>query len=273
MRSVGPAPASARRVLLESTCNTRDLGGLPTADGRTTRWGVLIRTDAVLAPTESDLATLAGFGLRHAVDFRAPAEIAAAGPNVYPPAVTHHAVPLLDASTEALTKAIQTALRSGDPDALRDALGDGRAAEIASSGPTALIRTDAARLGFARVLRLLAADGGTALAFNCSAGKDRTGMFAAIVQRLLGVAEDDVLGEYEFSNACRADVNRATLERLAGAGVDIEMVRPLIEQDGANLAAMLRAVDVDFGSFERFVEVGLGIDQATVETLRETLLV
>nr|MDT0665519.1 tyrosine-protein phosphatase [Micromonospora sp. DSM 115978] len=60
--------------------NVRDLGGLPTVDGRTTRYGHLLRSDTLQDLTAGDVSRLHdGYGLRTVVDLRAPAEAAREG--------------------------------------------------------------------------------------------------------------------------------------------------------------------------------------------------
>src|SRR5690606_6381694 len=184
-----------------------------------------------------------------------------------------HLVPLLDASTDALSLAIQTALRSGDPSLVDDLLGDGKAEEIAATGPTLMMQSEAARAGFAEALKVIAQSDGVPFIFNCTAGKDRTGVFAAVLQRLLGVPEQAILADYELSNAYRAASNQGTYDYLASRGVNVDLLRPLMEQSGENLAAMFRSIEADFGSFDRFLTKGLGLDRATIKTLQKKLLV
>lgn len=273
VKDVEGTVAATRSVGLDKATNTRDLGGMRTIDGRSIRWGVLFRSDAMVAPTARDAAVLESMGLHRSIEFRAPGEVASAGANRYPVSVKETAIPLLDASTDALSQAIQAALRSGDPSVVDDLLGDGKAQQIAAAGPIDMIRSEPARVGFGQALRLLAGPNGSPMIFNCTAGKDRTGIFAAVIQRILGVPERAILADYELSNRYRAASNQATYDRLATVGVDLALIRPLLEQDGANLAGMFRAVEEEYGSFDRFLRTGLGLDAATLKALRAKLLV
>ncbi|WP_244928843.1 tyrosine-protein phosphatase [Nocardioides sp. W7] len=265
--------AATRGLGLDSVSNARDLGGLKTVDGRSIRWGLLFRSEAVTAPTVRDQAILAKLGLQHSADFRAESEVAKNGANRYPGSLTQHSVVLLDAATDALSIAIQGALRSGDPQVVQDLLGDGKAEEIARDGLVDLVLSQAGRDGFAQILRVLAQDEGAPLIFNCTAGKDRTGAFAAIVQRLLGVSERNAMADYELSNVYRRSSNEATYTRLEGIGVDRRILQPLLEQDGDNLAGMFRAIDEAYGSFDRFLVKGLGLDVKTIRKIQANLLV
>lgn len=262
----------SRELGLDSTTNTRDLGGYRTSDGHTVRWGLLFRSDAVTAPTARDDAILRTLRLRNSVDFRSDDEISSAGANQFAPSVRMHHVPLLDEGTQALSEAIQAVLRGDDPSIAEELLGDGKAEAIAAQGVINTVRSPEALEGFGETLRLLSRAEKAPMIFNCTAGKDRTGIFAALVLRLLRVPEATVLADYELSNEYRAAHNASTYARLAEAGVDEALLRPLLEQDGANLDGMFRTIEEDYGSFDRFLVEGLELDRRTIEKLRDKLL-
>lgn len=261
-----------RRVWLESTTNTRDLGGLATADGRWVRRGLLFRTDALLAPTDVDRELLAGLGLRHAIDFRSVAEVEALGGNQLDGGVRLRLMPLVDEGTAALGEAMVRALREQNVELAVEALGGGRAQELGVLGPTSLVRSTVARKTFADVIHLIAGADGVPLLFNCTAGKDRTGVFAALILRMLDVEADVIIEDYLLSNECRADYNAAAYQRLAQAGLDIELVRPLLEQRPEAMVAMFDAIDEDFGDFETYLRGGLGLAPEVLSAVRTKLL-
>jgi len=80
----------------EGIQNARDLGGINAADGRTVKPGLLFRTGELERATDADIAYLRAAGLRHIVDFRDPAEIAAR-PDRPVPGAEHHALKTLPA--------------------------------------------------------------------------------------------------------------------------------------------------------------------------------
>ena len=63
-----------RRIVLGKMLNLRDLGGYPTADGRTTRWGVLLRGDNPMGLTDADVQLLLERNITTIIDLRSPAE-------------------------------------------------------------------------------------------------------------------------------------------------------------------------------------------------------
>src|SRR5688500_13118153 len=66
----GPAAASERHLDWEGCFNVRDLGGLPTRDGRVTRRGAVVRADALDGLTAAGWAALVDHGVRTVVDLR-----------------------------------------------------------------------------------------------------------------------------------------------------------------------------------------------------------
>ena len=66
--------SASERWLLRGAPNARDLGGLPTMDGRTIRPGLLLRSGELAGITEPDAQTLTEYPLRTVVDFRTDLE-------------------------------------------------------------------------------------------------------------------------------------------------------------------------------------------------------
>lgn len=128
------------------------------------------------------------------------------------------------------------------------------------------------RLRLARVLRLVAAADGPVLV-HCSAGKDRTGWVAALLQLTAGVGRDQVMAEYLASNDYRAEEIELSYRRvLAARGLQAAQVdRALETVEAGYLNAGLGAMDRRYGSVDRYLRVGLGLSRATVAALRTRL--
>jgi protein-tyrosine phosphatase len=102
----------------------------------------------------------------------------------------------------------------------------------------AVLETAAAT--FADVVRLAADPDNHPMVFHCTAGKDRTGVAAALMLGALGVADDDLLDDYELTATYRSrhriETMRPTLE---AAGVDVDAVRAYLSAERAVLATTL----------------------------------
>jgi protein-tyrosine phosphatase len=110
--------------------------------------------------------------------------------------------------------------------------------------------------------------------FHCAAGKDRTGMVAAMLLGVLGVAEEDILDDYELTSAFRRS------EALAEA---VERMRERSEMAPAVIAGVMRTprwalraalhqVALDHGGFEGFVTGPGGAEADVPARLRDLLL-
>lgn len=180
---------------LSGVRNFRDVGGLPTSDGRTVRAGRLFRSGHLAHATESDATFLASLGLHTVFDFRNGADHALEGPDVELPGVRNVNIPLSD---PADGREFWRLVRDGDLVQLREILGDGKAAARMSNSYRGIIRQRTAEHG--RVLHALAEDSVPAL-MHCAAGKDRAGLSIAVTLLALGVEREAIVADYLESNA------------------------------------------------------------------------
>jgi len=192
-------PAHARRwVPLQGCENVRDLGGLPLRDGGRTRFGQLLRSARLHELTDSDVSFLTGeYGVRTVIDLRSPREVERDGPT-----------PLERAGvrTEHLTVL---------PEGQRPIPRDDEDPKLFSYRGYLDHRPENM---LAAVRLLTEPDAGPALV-HCAAGKDRTGVFCALVADTVGVARDAVVHDYALSN----ERLEAVLRRGVGTEYEIDL--------------------------------------------------
>ncbi|AEH10844.1 MULTISPECIES: tyrosine-protein phosphatase [Protofrankia] len=181
--------------------NVRDLGGLPTRDGASTRPGQLLRGDTVQELTKDDVVTLRNnYGLRTVIDLRAEAEIAREGRGpLAAEAVAYHNLSFLPGEfvmADDPRYPLIVADRASQ-DRVEHYLDYLRGAPDAVAG----------------ALRLLADPGRLPALFHCAAGKDRTGVLAAVVLDIAGVERDAVIADYVASNERIDRVDRRLARR------------------------------------------------------------
>ena len=112
---------------------------------------------------------------------------------------------------------------------------------------------------------------------HCLAGKDRTGLAVALLHRLLGVHEDDVMADYLLTNAAGDQQRRIaaageSIRERYGAQITDEAIEMLMGVDEVYLHAATRSIADRFGTTERYAEEVLGVDAARREALRERLI-
>jgi protein tyrosine/serine phosphatase len=184
------------RTLRWPSCfNVRDLGGLPAADGQTTRWGALVRADLLCRLDDEGRQAMLAHGIRTVVDIRGASELAAE-PNPFcetgegGPLYLHHPV-------------------NEDPTLI--------AAIVAETSPSRqnAISLDRSRLGYARIVSAIATAPLGGVVFHCHAGKDRTGVVAALLLSLVGVPDETIVADYVLSVASIGPLTQQWLDRNA----------------------------------------------------------
>ena len=241
-----------RSVPFRLVFNVRDLGGLPTADGRTIRRGLLYRGDGVQRLAGDDLEAARRLGLRTVIDLRTDGEVERSGS--FPAAeypVDWHSLPIL----QRMWSEDDLVATTGAADFLRD-----RYVDMLSSGGKSI----------ARIVDLVA-DGHPAL-FHCAAGKDRTGVVAAVLLGLLGVPDDEIAADYHATaGAMAAFVDWITTEYPEALDAMTSQPPEYLEAPPEAMTGFLDAVTERHGSIGGYVRE-LGVADATIDRLRTALL-
>ncbi|KJS61195.1 tyrosine-protein phosphatase [Streptomyces rubellomurinus] len=242
---------TTRHHAFEKLHNFRDLGGYSAAEGRSVRWGLLYRTDSLgkLAGSPADLDRFHALGVRTVIDLRYPWEIAAKGRIPDFDGLDYH-----NLSIEH--RPYDQAEISPDVDPWRY-LAD-RFGEVAEDGVQE-IRQALDVITFAE----------GPVAFHCAAGKDRTGLIAALLLTLLGVREDDIAADFALTE-------RAT-ERFVADWHAAHPGRTLTWPGyGRAPEAVIRLTLADLaarhGSVEAYLTGPLGITRPQIDALRARLL-
>ncbi|MEU6064115.1 tyrosine-protein phosphatase [Streptomyces sp. NPDC047082] len=248
--------------------NFRDVGGLPTVDGRRVRYGVLFRSGHLAHATDKDAEFLASLGLHTIFDFRNAADQKLEGPDVALSGVRNVNLPLSDPADGA---EFWKMVRDGNLDQLRGILADGKAANRMITSYRKIVRERTAE--HSRVLHALAEDSVPAL-MHCAAGKDRAGLSIAVTLLALGVEREAILTDYLESNAKhrRYKVRRSGSAESAYTPEVMELLSPLFEARAEYLAAAFETVEETWGTVDVYLEQGLGLGPEHRERLRERLL-
>ncbi|MGA8095326.1 MAG: tyrosine-protein phosphatase [Steroidobacteraceae bacterium] len=230
--------------MFPSLLNARDLGGHPTTDGAVTRHRSLLRADDLAQLSPAGLQALTDFGVETVLDLRWPEEIAAA-PNPVPrqlPGVRYLSVSLLAANPADWI-----------------ALG-GRCAK--EQWKCAVLERLQPQLK--KALAAIAAAGPGPLLFHCVAGKDRTGVIAALLLTLADVVPAAIAADYAASTVNLRD---AYLSRYPDVDAPA-IIRSLLCPEQA-VHNMLDYLDLAGGI--RAYLGGIGLGAAEITRLRARL--
>lgn len=250
----GAQAAPARDIELLDTFNLRDLGGYRTDDGRRVRWRTLFRGAALHRLRGPDLEAVRRLGLVTAIDLRTGGELDARGgyPTDELPATFHH-LPMIDRIWD-LSEAVGPSAPPAEQYLMaryRDMLTEG-ADTIATAVEL-----------FSRREHLPAV-------FYCAAGKDRTGVLAALVLDAVGVRTDEIVADYHLSNE-RVERIRA---RAAAVDPDAAMVSQppaFMRAPAEAMALLLEQIHAEFGGTAAYLR-GLGVRPKVLSDLSDALL-
>ena len=241
--------------------NFRDMGGYRTTDGRTVRWATLYRSGVMSKIDPSEIATLKSLGIVSICDLRTTRERARH------PTTWHEG-----SSVEMLTR---------DYDMSAGVLKNLIAGEDVSTQDIAdhmhviyrdLLEEQAE--SYAALFRRLA-DGQVPLVFNCAAGKDRTGIAAALILSALGVSREDVMADYALTNEFidgLVDMMRQDEDFSEWFSEKPESAYPLLRAEPPYLEGMFDELEERYGGLKPYLADILYVSEADIEAMRNNLL-
>lgn len=251
------ADSTKREVKLEGAINFRDIGGYETKDGKHVKWGKIYRSAALDKLTDHDLLTLHDKHLAVIADFRGPFEVKAA-PDKLPVGANRISLP-----------------------AGSEQIGDSNYAKVMMKQ----MANDSSLIGFYSDTHpfkdrykpmfddLLALDKDSALLFHCTAGKDRTGIAAALVLYALGVDEKNIMQDYLATNYYRTAENERVIAGMVKLyGLDEKMARNMMAAREDYLNATFTALTKQYGSIDAFLVKEMKLDKKKIKKLKQLYL-
>ena len=234
----------SRALEFPNLLNARDLGGYATTDGAQTRWRSLLRADDLSQLTEPGLQALADYGVRTILDLRWPQE-AERHPSPVParlPQLRYARISLLTRTED------EWRARSRDT-----------AKELWKCEVLEHVRAE-----LRHVLGFISAAPPEPLLFHCVAGKDRTGLIAALLLALADASPAAIARDYSVS---AENLREGYLQRYADTerGRILEALR-CPEEGAYNMLAFLKSA----GGVRRYL-AQIGLSSQEIAQLRARL--
>lgn len=253
---------AGRIVSFTSGHNFRDMGGYPAAGGMMTAWARLYRSGTMVELSDEDHEVLHKLELRLICDLRSTRERTVRPSRL--PAVRSFEVWARDHRTSAadVVEAIQS------PEAHE---GSGRELMIELYRDLPYEQSESYRILFRRI-----AESHLPLVFHCTAGKDRTGVAAALLLELIGVERQAIIDDFTLTDRFFDNLRRLILadpEMAALANYEQRLWEPLLRADAAYISTMFEAVEQRHGSTEGYVREVLELGEDEIQAIRKALLV
>ncbi len=244
--------AGVRLVPLDGSFNFRDLGGYRTRDGRVTRWSTLFRSDTLHELTPGDVARLRSLGLTTILDLRTSRELerTGRGPLGPEPIAYHHLSVIQDGEGEAMAA-------PGLP-------GDDLSERY-------LWYLEVGRRSLAAALEVLSQSANLPLVFHCAAGKDRTGVLAALILSILDVDGQTIVDDYLITqDRMELILGRHRSDPVLADRMDrIPASRFNVESD--TMVRFLEELERRFGGARNWA-VGAGLAPEDLDRMKDLLL-
>lgn len=263
---------------LEGGKNLRDLGGYTTSDGLQVKKGKIFRSGALTDLTEKDQQMLNNYKISTIVDFRSPPERVAE-----PTRWAAGAMEILTWDTGLDMSDIGSVFR--DPELTASKL----EAHMAKMYPTILHSMDQQYTTLFD--RLASSD--QALLFHCTAGKDRTGIAAALILSVLGVDKETIINDFMLSDVyystmtdgmralgatAKSQPDKGSSHGSSGADLDRardimssispEVLGPIIGVRKSYLEAVFNVMEEKSGSTLAYIQNELDVTDEEINKLR-----
>ena len=223
--------------LLETTLNTRELGGYRTGDGRYTRFHRLIRSDVANYPSQKDIDFLRNNGITTIIDTRTKKE-AERKPHGLDGAdgFNYINIPIDDGS--------------GVPESI-EAVPESYYKIAHSAGIVEVFQT--------------IAEAKTGVLFGCTAGKDRTGVIAALLLWLCGVRRKDII--FDYMRTKRNNEPRFELIHRNFPELDMNIIIP----NENNMQVFMDRIREEYETIENYF-ISVGISKDLQQMMREKMI-
>jgi protein-tyrosine phosphatase len=255
--TASPSP-DPRHLAFEGGANARDLGGYAGAGGRALRRGRIYRSAELTGLPPADIARLDELGLAVVFDLRSngerrrrPCEL----PGTATRRIAWRDYRHTDADLFALLN--DPHVTAANVRGVMDAMYRRIPHEQAESFRTILTTIAGSELP---------------ILFYCAAGKDRTGVLAALLMELMQVSREEIFAEYELTNVHQETLRERFLRYGRRDNVDDRVWEPMIIADRGYLEATFDEIDARHGGVRSYVAGYLGLGEETVAALERELL-
>jgi protein-tyrosine phosphatase len=231
-----------RLLLLETTYNTRDVGGYKTLDGRTTKWRSLLRSDNLHALTPGAQNTLLDYGVRTIIDLRNSDEIEKA-PNVFAQhsQVSYYNIPLFNNQIDYSQIPLWT---------LEELY---------------VISLDKCRSQVLAIINTITVHK-TPILVHCAAGKDRTGIIVALLLSIANVPLKTIADDYAVSGKNIIPIYKEEIEIAKEKGF-----AHIFDSPEETMLGTFSYLQKEYGGVVSYLQT-IGITSEQINHIREMLV-
>lgn len=243
---------SEKHIPMQGTPNFRELGGIVNKDGKPLKWGYFFRSGSLENLTDNDLIYFKDLGIRSVIDLRSDKEVAKAPDRLPDSTIKWQQVQIMNPA-----------------DMTNTMLGyDKLTPELASQFLVESNKNFV--LNIKRFQPIVdALQSGEPFLFHCTAGKDRTGMSAALILTALNVDREVIMSDYLLTNKYTIPYYEANKDKMLALGIDEDVIKELGGVKREYLQAAFNSIDSIYGSSHAMLEKEFGITSEKQKELIE----
>ncbi len=243
---------------MKTLVNFRDAGGYQTAEGHKVKTGKIYRSGEIVDLSVEDKDKFVNeYGIKTIFDLRGASELAERPDDTF-------------AGTHYINLDIMKDL-DGQSSSLEDLIAEPTSADDhMKSLYRGMILSKSGQTGYRQFLEQVASSDDPFI-FHCFAGKDRTGVAAALVLDLLEVSKIDIYADYLKTNQMRKAANDLMIAGMREKGMDEAQLKEVetmmyVKKDYLDVA--YETMNAEFGGLKGFVKDGLGLSDNLVKDLK-----
>ncbi len=252
-------------IKLKHVKNYRDLGGITTSEGRVLKPHMLIRGTTLFDPTLLGIKILKeNYNLKTIIDLRTQKEILEK-PDVKIDGVEILHMPVFDESVAGISH--EKKVHSFKTLMMMPKMEDLYVQMVTGASLDNVIKV----LKFILTLPVQK----FSVVFHCTAGKDRTGVVAALLLSFLGVDRVTVMNDYLLTNKrvlFKANMAYVGLLITKGNPKLAHKIKHYFLAEPNFIKAALNQLEKDFGSLEEFFKQKLGFTEEETKNIKDKFL-
>lgn len=245
------ADSSQRLIKITGATNFRDAGGYKTKDGHQVKWGKVYRSAALNGLTDGGLEMIRQKHIVSVVDFRGTMEMKQAKDRL-PAGIDYQLCPQ---GSEGLGEWMKMIPKLNSADSLMESV-YGNVDSLKERN----------KIFFSKLLSL---PDTAAILFHCTAGKDRTGITAALFLYEMNVPMETIMEDYLASNVYRQKENKIMAKQMVNfLNAKQQVADDLVSVKRQYLETTFAAIIKRYGSVDQFMKQEMGIGPKQLKILR-----
>ena len=246
-----------RSIDVKGTFNFRDFGGYTSSDGNEVSSGMLFRSGSIDRVIESEAQRIQSeLSIETIIDLRHPDELQDSDTRgvLVDLVPTRHMFSIINPQKTLLENRAELDILYG----------------IGQSGPRYFALLENSEPIWQQIVQKLIDPDSYPILAHCTAGKDRTGIIAALILDLVGVDQNTISIDYEMSSATVDQLFDYLVEAGRPPEGDVEVAKSRMLAPRKNMDDFLMLLHQKYGGAERYIK-NLGFSDTDISIIKDFL--